>query len=360
MPNELGRVLKGHFAQFGYNPVQNAVIQQQQDQLYQQQIALLQQEQARLDREALERARRDWERLYRQAVEMSESDLRAKLKSRLEVERFVAAYVVGERRLQWQDDLIPLLNDAKDSVRQATRRSLIILSFLKLNPAVESELIAIRRNAPIVPATQLTPAKDFGPKPHASPDQRKKAMVAWESWWKDQGKRVMTAVAAVAREDLQVERLASDLVNADQKKQMELIAAFRDTKGSDYTWAIAYALPRLGGSSRQEARDALATRFTRMTSGTLESYIDDDNSEIRRAAVLAVAMKGETPLGLVSLIIDRLLDPDPTVSRAAYAAVRELAGKEGPDFGPKLGASDEEKKDAVAQWKNWWEKKGRK
>jgi hypothetical protein len=72
----------------------------------------------------MELRRRYWERLFLTTIEMSESELRAALKHRSVDRRFAAAYVVGERLLEWPNDVIPLLEDKSEAVRQAARRSL--------------------------------------------------------------------------------------------------------------------------------------------------------------------------------------------------------------------------------------------
>ena len=48
---------------------------------------------------------------------MSEDELGAALRSQQAEQRFVLAYVVGERRLEWSADLIPLLKDPAELVR---------------------------------------------------------------------------------------------------------------------------------------------------------------------------------------------------------------------------------------------------
>src|SRR4051794_2175436 len=82
-----------------------------------------------------------WQRLFLSTIQMSEGELRDALKAARPEQRFAAAYVVGEKRLGWHEDLVPLLQDPSVPVRQAARRSLVILSFLALNPG-EAALIS--------------------------------------------------------------------------------------------------------------------------------------------------------------------------------------------------------------------------
>jgi hypothetical protein len=78
--------------------------QQAQEQAEQRQIVLQMQE----------AQRRRWERLFLTTVEMSEPELRAALKHPSSERRFVATYVVGERLLEWQTDLLRLLGKLPD------------------------------------------------------------------------------------------------------------------------------------------------------------------------------------------------------------------------------------------------------
>ena len=90
--------------------------QQQAQERAEQQLTLLQMQEAQ---------RRRWERLFLTTIEMSEPELRAALKHPSSERRFVATYVVGERLLEWQTDLLRLLEDKSEAVRQAARRGLI-------------------------------------------------------------------------------------------------------------------------------------------------------------------------------------------------------------------------------------------
>src|SRR5262249_1027831 len=100
-----------------------------------------------------------------------------------------------------------------------------------------------------------------------------------------------------------------------------------------------------------KARDALANRFTRMTAATLRQELKDDDPEIRRAAVLACAMKDDK--SHIPDLILMLQDSEPFVDKAAHAALKSLSGK---DFGPKTGASAQDVAKAVESWKGWWDK----
>lgn len=95
----------------------------------------------------------------------------------------MAAFVVGEKRLRWPQHLIPLLEDQSDPVRLAARRSLVILSFLELNPE-EAQLISdpVPGRSP-TPLAKLKKPVDFGPAPGAGKSARKTAADKWTDWW---------------------------------------------------------------------------------------------------------------------------------------------------------------------------------
>jgi hypothetical protein len=148
-------------------------------------------------------------------------------------------------------------------------------------------------------------------------------------------------------------RLSAELVDAPEAKREEVLKRLRDSKGGEYTDALADAIPRITGELKTKARDALAERLARMTASTLKDKLRDDDLEVRRAAALAVAMKEEKPL--VPRLIELLDDPEPPVSRAAHAALKNLSGQ---DFGPGPEASRAERAQAVTAWKDWWAKQG--
>jgi HEAT repeat protein len=269
--------------------------------------------------------------------------------------RFMAAYVIGEKRLAWPKDLIPLLEDQSDEVRQAARRSLVILSFLELNPEEATLIAAPNPSRPPTPLAKLNKPVDFGPAAGAGKAPQKAAVTKWTAWW---AKRESTA----ARADLLTSslrsnhadsaRLADALLKAKAGERAELIAQYRDTKGVQYTEALAVAIPMLPSDDREAPRAALADRMVRMTDLTLRRYLDDELAEIRRAAALGLAKRQTRAHS--DRLADLLLDPEPLVGRAAHTALCQLSGQ---DFGPALDADEAAKGEAVERWKEWWREK---
>ncbi|HZY86713.1 MAG TPA: HEAT repeat domain-containing protein [Gemmataceae bacterium] len=322
-----------------------------QQQMPQQQLQEMMREQAEQRLTLLqlqEMQRRYWERLFLTTVEMSEPELRATLKHRSSDRRFAAAYVVGERLLGWPEDLIPLLEDGSEAVRQAARRSLIILSFLTLNPEEARRTRSPQRGGPVTPLSELKSAVDFGPQPGATRSVRAKAVKEWKEWWAAQGPQLSTLDSRAAADRTEGGRLASALAQVRPESRQEIVTKYRDSKGVQYTEALALAIAREAGDARRQLREALAERMARMTEKTLGQYLEDEDAEVRRAAALGLAMRESKAhfAGLIGL----LLDPQPSVERAAHAALCSLSGE---DFGPRVNATEAEKTEAAARWRRW-------
>jgi hypothetical protein len=161
------------------------------------------------------------------------------------------------------------------------------------------------------------------------------------------------APAAQSTEEREATQLAKQLIDALPDKQHALIEMLKERKGVAHTDALAQAIPQLKGPNKLKARDALAERLARMKASTLREKLQDESAEIRRAAVLACAMKEDKDF--VRDLIHLLEDPQRLVSSAAHAALKELTGK---DFGPAADASPTERAGAAAKWKEWWRSQG--
>src|SRR5262249_24082118 len=158
-----------------------------------------------------------------------------------------------------------------DLIRQAARRSLIILSFLDLNPE-EAGRIAAGGHEP-TPLAGLNKPADFGPASGAAKSARKTAMQKWTEWWA--GRDPMARAFGAGGLGADPERLAAALVKVDADQQAKLVAEYRDAKGVQYTEALAAAISRLPAADRPDLRTALASRLGRMTDLTLGRYLHD-------------------------------------------------------------------------------------
>jgi hypothetical protein len=141
--------------------------------------------------------------------------------------------------------------------------------------------------------------------------------------------------------DPEVARLSDELVNAPAASREQVLARLRDSKGAQYTDALARAIRKLDGTARDQAREALADRLARLTSKSLADKLQDEDSEVRRSAALAIAQKDDR--AQIPRLIELLGDREAAVSSAAHAALKGMSGQ---DLGS--GAA------AIPRWKEWW------
>ncbi|HEV3142474.1 MAG TPA: hypothetical protein VGZ47_01165 [Gemmataceae bacterium] len=157
-----------------------------------------------------------------------------------------------------------------------------------------------------------------------------------------------TSPTTITPAENEAQKLAKALVEADGAKQTEMIKEYAAAKGAAYTDAFVVAIPQLPESTKKIARDSFAERMSRMSANTLKSRLQDESPEMRRAAVLAVAMREER--GLIPDLITALEDSNELVWRAARLALKSLSDK---DFGPAPGAAAAERAKAIAAWREW-------
>lgn len=192
------------------------------------------------------------------------------------------------------------------------------------------------------------PLKRRGPKMKSALDPGAKVQKG-ES---NKGEKKLTQIPTEIEDD-DVRRLSTSLVRAEGADQEKILRQLRDSKGSDYTEALASAIPLLEDDARKKARIALAQRLTRMSKATLKRYLKHTNSEVRRGTVLATAMKDEREL--IPEMIDHLDDPEALVVAAARAALKAMTKE---DYGPEPEATPEERATAIRRWKTWWKRNG--
>jgi hypothetical protein len=146
-------------------------------------------------------------------------------------------------------------------------------------------------------------------------------------------------------------RLSKDLVLATPEQRSKLLEKLRDTPGAEYSMALAEAIGQLNGEAKKEARDTLAERLSRFKPANVLGYMRHENLELRRAAALACALKDDK--AQIGKLIELLEDPELSVQRAAFAALKDLTAQ---DFGPSREATEVERSRAIAAWKAWWKK----
>ena len=143
--------------------------------------------------------------------------------------------------------------------------------------------------------------------------------------------------------------LARELIKATPQTEAAVLDKLRDNKGLVYTAALAEAIPRVTGSRKTKARDALASRLTRMSAATLREKFKDADAEIRRGAILAAAMNEDK--SFIPDILALLNDPVPSVWHAAPVAFHLLTGKE---LEISQTSSATQREQARKKWEAWW------
>lgn len=117
--------------------------------------------------------KKETENVHKMTMECCKKDkgeLCDMLKSDKAEERFSAAIAIGEKGLPLTAELINLLTDKSDPVRQAARRSLILTSY---------HLDAMKKASKKgVQATYV----DFGPLPNVNPMLQQQSAKAWAAW----------------------------------------------------------------------------------------------------------------------------------------------------------------------------------
>ncbi len=138
-------------------------------------------------------------------------------------------------------------------------------------------------------------------------------------------------------------RLAEELIKAPASERDAVLEKLQDGRGVEYTEALAAAIPRLHGEMHQKAREALEHRLARMKADTLGRYLQDEDVEIRRAAVVACGARELK--NLVPQLIPLLRDASKDVATAAYSTLKDLTEQ---DLGMDMEA-----------WQKWWDKHGK-
>lgn len=132
--------------------------------------------------------------------------------------------------------------------------------------------------------------------------------------------------------------LLEKLLTALPPQQGEILDALSEARGTDYTDALVDAISKLGtNAAKEQAREALAKRFTRLKASVLGQYMREDERELRLAAATACQLKNDS--AAAASLIPLLADPDIGVSTAALNALKTLSGQ---DFGK-----------SVERWSRW-------
>jgi hypothetical protein len=276
--------------------------------------------------------------LFQEVVRQDPAELKARLQDKEPDIRLVAVRAVADRRLHFEDLLIGLLDDPSPDVAEAAQHGLV----------------------------RLSRGNNFGPSRNATAADRAGASRAWLYW--------------LLLQDIpgqpSPEWLAQKLRTGRPDLQDWLLDQLRDWPREDATTIVARTIPLLTAvsepatdspgakiessptvktqdvetSPQQQLRRALARRLSKLAGKALQTALASSDAEIRRAAIVACALREEK--GLVPALIAALKDREAAVAQAAHQALRELTGQ---DLGPAAGASAAAIDSAAAAWLRWWQ-----
>jgi hypothetical protein len=118
--------------------------------------------------------------------------------------------------------------------------------------------------------------------------------------------------------------------------------------GKEALTGLAVAAGSSEADARKLAQQSLDAVLGRLGSTELGERLQDDNAEVRKAAIRVAARNPR----LVGKVIDRLDDASPDVIAEARAALKKLS--KGKDFGPSDDATAEQRRQAQEKWRDWW------
>jgi hypothetical protein len=122
--------------------------------------------------------------------------------------------------------------------------------------------------------------------------------------------------------DVEAARLSDAFVQANPLKREQLLARYREAPGPAYTQALALAIAALQGAAQGPVREALVQRLARLSTTELRERLQDENAEVRRAAVLACARKADPQF--VPDLVALKGHPDAQTARLAEEGLRGL------------------------------------
>lgn len=137
------------------------------------------------------------------------------------------------------------------------------------------------------------------------------------------------------------------LSNISEKNFLDTLEKYKLSKGIEFTMALALSITKLKGTQQFEARKALGERLARFTPETLLEYLNNDDPELRAAAISAIALKNQM-IGM-NKIVSALEDSSEWVQNCAYNCLKSLTGK---DFGNPNTVPAAEKIKTLELWKN--------
>jgi HEAT repeat protein len=141
-----------------------------------------------------------------------------------------------------------------------------------------------------------------------------------------------------ARDDLQAARFVDALSTANPKQREHLLEQYQASTWPLHTRVLAWAVYRLQGAAREQARTALDRRLARMSPAELRGALRHDLPEVRESAIRACLRQPD----LVPALIPLLEDSEPLVARQARQVLAELT---------------DQSFERSSEWLVWWHRK---
>ncbi len=140
--------------------------------------------------------------------------------------------------------------------------------------------------------------------------------------------------------------LAKELETAIGPRVEEILSRMVECRDPAYTEALVESIYKAKRARiKEQVRDALALRLSRLNSRSIRSYLESDEKEHRLAAIKAATLKADDrQKELIGDLIERLSDRDSTVAKMSYDALKTITKQ---DHGQSATA-----------WKKWWDAAG--
>lgn len=150
-------------------------------------------------------------------------------------------------------------------------------------------------------------------------------------------------------EEWQSDDLAEAAVQEKGDSLVQVLEELEKREGTQYTEALAAAIPSLDDQNKTLARGLLAQRLARMSDDSLRAKLKDSSDEVRAAAARAVGYRGSP---LYAELAAAMRDKSPQVAANARDVLGRMLGQ---DFGPADDAAGIDWYRASKQWEQWIE-----
>lgn len=146
-----------------------------------------------------------------------------------------------------------------------------------------------------------------------------------------------------AQTEVEAGRLAEKLIAAGPVRLAQLLGQAQACDEDVYIQALAVALPRLKGESRDRVHEALVERLARLETDTLRRRLYEETAVLREAIVAACVRRRDKEL--IPDLIALLEEGDSKLTSQAQKGLETMTGEHFAD---------------ATSWRHWWESRQRK